>query len=115
MIRKTLSGLLFSGVLAVNPVSNALGHPRIRLVQPDQRSSWYKGGQVPRSGAGTKNAVNIVGISETVRTRSANRSTTLLLGSESRWNAIFGGFKRDFEANAGAGADGNRQDLSEIR
>lgn len=27
MIRKTLSGLLFSGVLAVNPVSNALGHP----------------------------------------------------------------------------------------
>jgi hypothetical protein len=27
MIRETLSGLLFAGVLAVNPISNALAHP----------------------------------------------------------------------------------------
>ena len=70
---------------------------------------------MPHSGAGTENAVNIVGTSETVRTRSANRSTTLLLGSESGWSAIFWEFKRDFEANAGAGAAGNRQEVSEIR
>ena len=118
MIRENLSGLLFAGVLAVNPASNALAHPLVRLLQSKQRSSRYRGGQARlggRTGAETKDAGNIAGASETARKRSVNRSTTLLLGSESGWNAIFWEFKRDFEANAGAGAAGNRQEVSEIR
>jgi hypothetical protein len=46
-----------------------------------------KGGEDP-----TKIAANIVGGSETMRKTSANKSITLLLGSESRWNDTFGEF-----------------------
>src|ERR1700738_767723 len=83
----------------------------VRLLQSKQRSSRYRGGQARlggRSGAETKDAGNIAGASETARKRSVNRSTTLLLGSESGWNGIFGEFGRDLEASAVAAEDRNR-------
>jgi hypothetical protein len=53
--------------------------------------------------------VNIAGSSETARKRSGIASTTHLLGNGSGWNTIFGEFRRDLEANAGAVTDGIRR------
>ena len=113
MIRENLSGLLFAGVLAVNPASNALAHPlgsppaieaKVITVQGWPRAPWGAewGGDQGRR----EHCWRLRNRAQEIRQQI--NSTTLLLGSESGWNGIFGEFGRDLEASAGTAEDGNR-------
>ena len=102
MIRENLSGLVLAGVLAVNPISNVAAHPLSPALATEANVITVQGGQDP-----TKTAVNIAGGSETTCKTSANKSTTLLLGSESGWNDTFWEFGKGSEPSAGVEADLN--------